>query len=51
MVEFDYNDMEEDPDLAMMNELFMAVALREVAHVAFDVEQQQEAATTEDDDY
>jgi hypothetical protein len=45
------NGMDEDLELASMNELFMAVALREVAHVAFDVEQQQEAATTEDDDY
>jgi hypothetical protein len=46
MVEFDYDDMEEDPDLAVMNELFTVVALREPAYAAFDAEQQQEAAAT-----
>jgi hypothetical protein len=32
--------MEEDPELASMNEQFMADALREAAHVAFEAEQQ-----------
>jgi hypothetical protein len=32
------DDMEEDPELAAMNEQLMADALREAAHTTFDAE-------------